>query len=77
MKIPPAEALARVENTDTPTITPELAAAVLGCDPQKIRVQALYKPELLGFPVIRMGSRTRIPRVPFLAYIGVKGGGQS
>lgn len=51
-------------------LTPAQVAPVLGCDPQDIRVQARTAPEKLGFPVIIIKSRTKIPRVPFLRYMG-------
>ena len=44
-------------------------AEVLGCDPQSIRDQARYRPDLLGFPVTVVRRRTYIPRVAFLRYI--------
>lgn len=53
----------------TSTITPAIAAEVLNCDPQLIRVQAKYRPDLLGFPVTRVGNRTKIPREAFLAFV--------
>lgn len=46
-------------------------APILHCDPQCIRTQAKKCPELLGFPVIVIGSRIRIPRLNFLKYLGV------
>lgn len=46
-------------------------SGVLGSNPQKIRVCAQQRPELLGFPVIVIGSRVKIPRIPFLRYMGV------
>lgn len=45
-------------------------AQILGCDPQGIRSMARDCPERLGFPVIRIGNRTRIPKVPFMRFIG-------
>ena len=51
------------------TITPEQAASVIGCSAQNIRVAAAQRPELLGFPVIRVGTRTKIPRVPFIKFL--------
>ena len=45
-------------------------APVLGCDPNWIRRAAHDAPELIGFPVSVMGSRVRIPRKPFLIFIG-------
>lgn len=50
-------------------ITPELAAKAMGCKPQNIRVQAKQAPAALGFPVCRLGSATKIPRVPFLKWL--------
>lgn len=46
-------------------------APILHCDPQCIRRQAKDDPEVLGFPVLRIGSRLRIPRIPFLKFLGV------
>ena len=46
-------------------------AVVLGSDPNSIRMQAHQAPEQLGFPVSVCGSRVRIPRIPFLRFIGV------
>lgn len=50
-------------------ITPAIAAKVLGCDPHYIRVVAHQCPEQLGFPVIVMGTRTRIPRLAFIKFL--------
>jgi len=51
-------------------LTAAQVAPVLGCDPQDIRVQARTAPERLGFPVIIIKSRTKIPRIPFLRFMG-------
>ncbi len=45
------------------------AAKILGADPQSIREQARRDKAKLGFPVIVIGCRTKIPRLPFIAYI--------
>lgn len=47
-------------------------ASVLHCDPQALRVQAHTNPQALGYPVIIIGRRVRIPRIPFLHYLGYK-----
>lgn len=60
-----------IRSSETVTITPEQASGFLGCNPQSIRVAARQKPELLGFPVIVMGTETKIPRVPFLRFLGL------
>ena len=44
---------------------------VLHADPQTLRLTARQRPELLGFPVIITGNRVKIPRLPFLRYMGV------
>lgn len=59
----------RIQAMDTPTITPAIAAEALGCDPQYIRLQAHADPSKLGFPVVCIGKRTKIPRMPFLAFM--------
>ena len=47
-------------------LLPEEVAGVRGCMPQSIRVAARQRPELLGFPVVIVGNRVKIPRIPFL-----------
>ena len=56
-------------DTDKLVLTPGEVAPILGCDAQDIRVQARTAPEKLGFPVIIIKSRTKIPRLPFLRYM--------
>ena len=62
-------ALDAVKQMTTTTINPDQAAKVLGCDAHGLRVAARQRPELLGFPVIIIGHRVRIPRIPFLRAI--------
>lgn len=47
-------------------------AEVLGCDPQCIRILARTDRDKLGFPVCVVGKRTKIPRIPFLRFMGVE-----
>lgn len=54
-------------------LTPAEAAQVIGCDPQLIRIAARQQPELLGFPVVVIGTRTRIPRTAFIRFIEGEG----
>lgn len=61
-----------LECMDCAMLTPAQAASVIGCDPQLIRVMAREKPGKLGFPVTLVGSRVKIPRLPFLQYITAK-----
>lgn len=58
-----------LKSMDRAIITPAVAAKVLNCDPQYIRVAARQCPEQLGFPVIIMGTRTRIPRIAFIRFL--------
>jgi hypothetical protein len=61
--------LDEIRNSTKEVLTPAEVAEVLGCDPQDIRVSARTAPEKLGFPVIIIKSRTKIPRLPFLRYM--------
>lgn len=51
-------------------LIPADVAPILGCDPQWIRDTARENPDALGFPVLVVGSRVKIPRIPFLRYLG-------
>jgi len=58
-----------LRNSNCVWITPAEAASILHCDPHSIRVQAHTAPDKLGYPVIVIGRRVRIPRKPFIAYV--------
>lgn len=58
-----------LESTEA-VLRPVDIAPVLRCDPQYIRITARERPEALGFPTVVIGTRTKIPRVPFLRYLG-------
>ena len=66
-------ALETIKRSDSPFITPAQAARVIGCDPHQIRVAAKEQVETgrqyLGFAFVRVGNRTKIPRLPFIAYV--------
>lgn len=67
--------LSELAKDDRLTLTPDEASKVLGCHPNTIRSMA-QTPEGrqgLGFPVIRLGSDTKILRIPFLRYLGWEG----
>lgn len=51
-------------------LLPVDVASVLECDPQCIRILARTDRAALGFPVVVTGNRTKIPRVPFLRFMG-------
>ena len=61
--------LDELKTMDRETITPDVAASVLNCDPQSIRIVARTEPENLGFPVIVIRSRTKIPRRAFIEFM--------
>ena len=66
--------LTEIKASDRLMLKPEDVAEVLGCNPHLIRVMARDDPAGLGFPVIRLGSRTKIPRKPFLRFLGEEDG---
>lgn len=61
--------LQEIKALDRDVITPVQAAGVLGCDPHFIRLAARQCPECLGFPVVVIRSRTKIPRIPFIRFV--------
>ena len=61
--------LENVKAMSTEVITPAVASELLGCDPQWLRVAARTRPDLLGFRVIVMGSRVKIPRRAFIRFM--------
>ena len=63
------EALEALKTLEKPMITPAEAAPVIGCDPHWIRLMAKSEPEKPGFPVTVVGTRTKIPRIPFIRYM--------
>lgn len=62
-----------IKAVDKEYLTPAQVAAVLGADGQSIRVWARQCPEALGFPVIVLPHRTKIPKRAFVAYMEGKG----
>lgn len=65
------EAIQSIINCDKIYLTPSDVATVLNSDPHTIRCTARQRPELLGFEFIFSGNRMKIPRIPFLRYIGI------
>lgn len=62
--------LAEARESDKLFLTCDDVAKIMGCGAQSIRVQAETQPELIGFPISIIGRRIRIPRVPFLRFLG-------
>lgn len=51
-------------------LTADDVAELLESDAADIRNQAQADPKKLGFQLIIIGSRVKIPRIPFLRFIG-------
>lgn len=58
-------------DSDKECFTPDDICGVLGVDPHSIRVAAKQRPDLLGFNFFFIGTRMKIPRIPFLQKMGV------
>ena len=58
-------------NMDKHFLTPADICGVLGSNPQTIRVTAHQRPDLIGFEFTFVGNRMKIPRIPFLRFMGV------
>lgn len=63
--------LAEMQRSDKLLLSPDEIADALGLAPQSIRNQAAIDPLMLGFPVLRCGHTTKIPRIPLLRWLGV------
>ena len=55
---------------DGEVLTPAQVASVMEVDQETIRGQARSNPQLLGFPAMVAGNRVKIPKRPFLAFMG-------
>lgn len=62
--------LDELKEMDAAFITPQVAARYIHCDPHWLRLMARQRPEKLGFSVCCIGSRVRIPRIPFIKFLG-------
>ena len=60
--------MSEIKESTKPYLLAKDVAEVLGSDQQTIRVSA--KLGVLGFPVFYTGNRLKIPRIPFLRYMG-------
>ncbi len=60
--------LDEIRESEKPFLIPADIAPLLGCDPYSISIAARDCPQSLGFPVVRVGNRTKIPRVGFLNF---------
>lgn len=57
-----------MKKSDKDWLAPKDVAEVLRVNPYSISLQARDDPVKLGFPVVRVGSRTKIPRIGFIRY---------
>lgn len=55
--------------SDKDFLIPKDLAKVLGCDPYTINVQAKEDASKLGFPVVMIGTRVRVPRLAFIRWM--------
>ncbi|MCM1335382.1 MAG: hypothetical protein NC084_10875 [Bacteroides sp.] len=60
--------LAEIEAIASPILIPRQIAGYLGCSQYGINLMARSEPEALGFPVIVIGNRVKIPKEGFLNY---------
>lgn len=61
--------LQEIEAIPREMLRPSDIAGYLKSNPQDIRTQAQEDPQKLGFPVIIIGSRVKIPKQAFIAFI--------
>jgi len=62
--------IAEMKHSTELLLTPDDVGTALGISPQGIRSQAQADPAKLGFRVIVVGTRVRIPRRPLLEWLG-------
>lgn len=63
--------LEEIKNSDKLFLTPADVAPVMGSDAHTVRCTARQRPELLGFEFTFSGNRMKIPRIPFLRFLGI------
>lgn len=61
--------LQEIEAATKEILTPADIAPIIGVDPHTIRLAARSMPSSLGFPVICIGTRVKIPRRAFIAFM--------
>ena len=52
-------------------LCPDDICGVLGVNQHNIRLAAKQRPDLLGFDLFFIGTRMKIPKIPFLRKMGV------
>ena len=61
--------LSDIAELDKEVLTCKDVAPILGYGEYQIHQQAKERPELLGFPVIVIGNRVKIPKGAFIAFM--------
>ena len=61
--------LSDIAKLDKEVLTCKDVAPILGYGEYQIHQQAKERPELLGFPVIVIGNRVKIPKNAFLTFM--------
>lgn len=61
--------LQEVKDCQKEMLVPVDVAGLLGCKPYNINLQAQKDPKALGFPVVVIGTRVRIPRLGFVRFM--------
>lgn len=61
--------LSDLASIDRDYLIPSEVAPILGCDQYAINVAARQQPEALGFAVVRVGNRVKIPKLAFLRFM--------
>ena len=61
--------LTEIMELDREYLLPREVAEIMGCDAQDVRVAARQRPDLLGFPVCIVGSRVKVPKRAFVAWM--------
>ena len=58
--------LDELERLDKEMLVPTDVAPILGCAPYSINVATQNGNNPFPFPIVRMGTRVRIPKMPFI-----------
>lgn len=61
--------LEEIKKSDKLFLNAAEVAPVLSTNPNLIRWEAHNRPENLGFPVVVLKSRVKIPRLPFIDFL--------
>lgn len=61
--------LEEIMTSNKEMLVPTDIAKLIGCSAYNITLQAREDPDKLGFNVCVVGTRTRIPRIPFIQFM--------